>query len=262
MTTRTTTCGPHHAGITLVEIMISIMILGIGLVSLATLFPIGLLRLREAQRQTRSAYLLESAASDMAARGLLTSQSFTYADLINYQYSQAPFNFPFPLWYVTATAPTVPGGYNPLTHDSGTYGPRIPYVPANPDPNAGIGDFGPLSASGGYGLPFAYDPLWRYQTSYPAAPPPPLPPTGVYLDPVGLTTPEARFGSGIYALRYETSDNLPASAHGLQRLTNFNRAYWPNPNNPNVLVPIMPSAAASPTPSFLPRILSGRKEAT
>ena len=138
--------GPHHAGITLVEIMISIMILGIGLVSLATLFPIGLLRLREAQRQTRSAYLLESAASDMAARGLLTSQSFTYADLINYQYSQAPFNFHFPLWYVTATAPTVPGGYNPLTHDAGTYGPRIPYVPANPDPNAGIGDFGPLSA--------------------------------------------------------------------------------------------------------------------
>ena len=37
------------------------MILGIGLVSLATLFPIGLLRLREAQRQTRSAYLTESA---------------------------------------------------------------------------------------------------------------------------------------------------------------------------------------------------------
>ncbi len=48
-------------GITLVEILISIMILGIGLVSLATLFPIGLLRLREAQRQTRSAYLFQSA---------------------------------------------------------------------------------------------------------------------------------------------------------------------------------------------------------
>ncbi len=239
MTTRTTTRGPHHAGITLVEIMISIMILGIGLVSLATLFPIGLLRLRDAQRQTRSAYLLESAASDMAARGLLTSQSFTYADLINYQYSQAPFNFPFPLWYVTATAPTVPGGYNPLTHDAGTYGPFITYVPSNPDPNAGIGDFGPLSASGGYGLPFAYDPLWRYQTVYNGVP------GGLYLDPVGLTTPEARFGSGIYALRGE-SDGFPASAHGLQRLTNFNRAYWPNPNNPNVPVPIMPSAAGIP----------------
>ena len=36
------------------------MILGIGLVSLATLFPIGLLRLREAQRQSRSAFLSES----------------------------------------------------------------------------------------------------------------------------------------------------------------------------------------------------------
>ena len=44
-------------GITLTEILISILIMGVGLVSLATLFPIGLLRLREAQRQTRSAYL-------------------------------------------------------------------------------------------------------------------------------------------------------------------------------------------------------------
>ena len=40
--------GPRRrAGITLTEILISIMILGIGMVSLATLFPIGLLRLRE-----------------------------------------------------------------------------------------------------------------------------------------------------------------------------------------------------------------------
>ena len=61
-------------GITLTEILISILILGVGLVSLATLFPIGLLRLREAQRQTRSAYLYESATADVAARGLLKTE--------------------------------------------------------------------------------------------------------------------------------------------------------------------------------------------
>ena len=73
--------GPgRRRGITLTEILISIMILGIGLISLATLFPIGLLRLREAQRQSRSAYLAESAAADVAARGLLKTDSFTYAD--------------------------------------------------------------------------------------------------------------------------------------------------------------------------------------
>ena len=44
-------------GISLTEILIAIMILGIGLVSLATLFPIGLLRIRQAQRYTRTAIL-------------------------------------------------------------------------------------------------------------------------------------------------------------------------------------------------------------
>ena len=71
---RTAAPAPRPAGITLTEIMISIMILGIGLISLATLFPIGLLRLREAQRQTRSAYLSESAAADVAARGLFDNE--------------------------------------------------------------------------------------------------------------------------------------------------------------------------------------------
>ena len=90
-------------GITLTEILISILILGVGLVSLATLFPIGLLRLREAQRQTRSAYLYESAAADVAARGLLNTSSFAYADLLN-TYPPNTFN----PWYYSRTreAPT------------------------------------------------------------------------------------------------------------------------------------------------------------
>ena len=92
MKTRTAASTPRSAGITLTEILISILILGVGLVSLATLFPIGLLRLREAQRQTRSAYLFQSATADVASRGLLNSNSFIFADLLN------PPNG-FNLWY-------------------------------------------------------------------------------------------------------------------------------------------------------------------
>ena len=49
MTARISRMRPSR-GITLTEILIAIMILGVGLVSLATLFPIGLLRLRDATR--------------------------------------------------------------------------------------------------------------------------------------------------------------------------------------------------------------------
>jgi type II secretory pathway pseudopilin PulG len=214
------------AGITLTEILISIMILGIGLVSLATLFPIGLLRLREGARYTRSAYLAESAAADMAARGLLNSNSFTFADRLNV----SP-NYTLPIWYPTFANPTVPGGYSPLIQDSGfgaiaatpAYGPFIPYNPANPDPNAGI-------SARGNGLPFAYDPLWRFQT-------------GIYLDPINNTTPEARFGSGIHTMRTE-SDGHFASAHGLQRLTNFNRF---SVTVAGTVYPVMTSAASIPS---------------
>ena len=76
MKTRTAAGTPRSAGITLTEILISILILGVGIVSLATLFPIGLLRLREAQRQTRSAYLFQSATADVESHGLLSGNSF------------------------------------------------------------------------------------------------------------------------------------------------------------------------------------------
>src|ERR1700675_742240 len=76
----------RRSGITLTEILIAIMILGVGLVSLATLFPIGLLRLRDAARSSRTKYLVDSAAADGTARGLLNPNSFTLMDSINYQY--------------------------------------------------------------------------------------------------------------------------------------------------------------------------------
>ena len=252
MKTRTGAGTSRSAGITLTEILISILILGVGLVSLATLFPIGLLRLREAQRQTRSAYLFQSATADVAARGLLSSNSFVYADFAN-------LNPPgYPMWFLSRLNPDGSGRYNPLTQDTAFYGddpydpanPGVPYDPANPN------------NSGGYGLPFAYDPLWRYQTGY-------------YLDPSGQSTPEARFGAGSFVTTTTSTSLLRpdpspggglASAHGLQRLTNFNRpavmpsammvpstfvspedVVWQESTNPNYTVAFLGGAVGTPS---------------
>jgi hypothetical protein len=203
------------AGITLTEILISIMILGVGLVSLATLFPIGLLRLREAQRYTRSSYLFESAVADVTARGLLSPHSFPAADTINYQYN-------LPVWYPVRGARNIPNGYNPLIQDPGFYGPYWGYDPSNPSPNQGVS----AALSGLTGLPFAYDPLWRYVT-------------GIYLDPdnaSGQSIPEARFASGIGFVRNDPSDGGVASAHGLPRLTNFSAAMPSSAMIPSIFV--------------------------
>jgi type II secretory pathway pseudopilin PulG len=229
MKPRTAASTPRSAGITLTEILISILILGVGLVSLATLFPIGLLRLREAQRQTRSAYIFQSATADVESRGLFNSNSFIYADLLN------PPNG-FNLWYYSQVENVE---YNPLIQDTPAYG-ADPFANNPNAPPAYISVGAAAASSGGYGLPFAYDPLWRYQT-------------GIYLDPIGQTTPEARFAAGSFytinssssLLRPDPSDNGLASAHGLQRLTNFNRAYYTNANG--VTVPMMPSAAGIPS---------------
>ena len=75
MKTRTAASSPRSAGITLTEILISILILGVGLVSLATLFPIGLLRLRDAQRLDAVGLPRPSRPPPTStARGLLSTQ--------------------------------------------------------------------------------------------------------------------------------------------------------------------------------------------
>ncbi|GAC1475405.1 MAG: hypothetical protein NVSMB9_27880 [Isosphaeraceae bacterium] len=119
-----------RSGITLTEILISIMILGIGVVSLATLFPLGLIRLRNAQRLSRGATLVETAIADLGARNLLAKASF----------------YPSPR-YQTA----VSGFYDPWVQDTAAFG----------------ADWGtPIRGafrSYGPGLPVAYDPLWRHE---------------------------------------------------------------------------------------------------
>ncbi len=171
----------NRSGITLTEILISIMIMSIGVISIATLFPLGLIRMRNAQRWTRGAYLVESATADLGARNLLAPSTFF-----------APQGSPVP-WFQTATS----GFYNPLIQDTPSYG----------------GDWGAggVGRAIGPGLPVAYDPLWRCVT-------------GNYQDPVGTSTPECRFGSGIglNSAGYLRQDGgTTPSVHGLQRLSNF-----------------------------------------
>ncbi|WP_406701089.1 prepilin-type N-terminal cleavage/methylation domain-containing protein [Singulisphaera sp. Ch08] len=188
-----------RSGITLTEILISILILGIGMVSLATLFPLGLLRLRDANRLSRSATLTESATADTETRDLLNKSSF-----LNSNYSP---------WY-TLPAYT-PWPYDPWVQDTPSFrgdpiqGPAFGAyrgtgafntgnVPPHDKPAPALFIPGP-------GLPVAYDPLWRQQTS-------------IYPGVLGQS--EARFASGIGFVRPDPDGAAP-SAHGLQRLTNF-----------------------------------------
>jgi len=182
------------SGITLTEILISIMILAIGLVSLATLFPIGLLRLREAQRSSRAAILSESTAADVLGRGLLDKSTFIDPTI-------SP-------WY---SNPNVANSYDPWIQDT-----PAPFGDWTGDGDAtvvgayrgygGMGAKGPnqvtvssLTPVYGQGLPVAYDPLWWYKQG---------------TQPYSGNGFEARFGDG-------TGLGLTTSAYGLQRLTNI-----------------------------------------
>jgi hypothetical protein len=91
-------------------------------------------------------------------------------------------------------------------------------------------------------LPFAYDPLWRYQT--------PSTMTGAPGYYIGDTF-EARFGSGIGFIRSDPSDGGLPSAHGLQRITNFNRPFGTVGGN---TIPIMPNA------NFVPSIFVSQED--
>ena len=176
-----------RSGITLTEILISIMILGVGIVSLATLFPLGLVRLRNAQRMSRSGLLAESVKADLGTRNLLAQYSF-----------MNPLISP---WYVTTDG----FRYNPWIQDTLSYPTTSVNLP-----------FG-VSRVVGAGLPVAYDPLWRAMAMNPLVSPS-VP--GVYLSPTLGSATEARFGNGIGFLRQDPSGGN-ASAYGLQRLTNF-----------------------------------------
>lgn len=115
-------------GITLTEILISIMIMGLGLVSIATLFPLGLVRIRDAMRNTRSTQLARSSLGELEARNLLAPESF--------------FMVP---WY-----PTTAGPRDVWIQD-------VPTIAMDPGVNS---RFTLGAPSAGPGLAVAYDPLF------------------------------------------------------------------------------------------------------
>ena len=175
----------RRSGITLTEILISIMILGVGLVSLATLFPIGLLRLRDATRYTRSATLLQTAASDAICAGCSAASRSQYADC------STTCEQPVTALLVLLDDPDATG-YNPLIQDTRLLRRRRLHrrttsTPVRHTPSA------LSSPRGGPGLPFAYDPLWRYQTVSTAERHAGLLPSAIPY--------EARFGYGLTTIR-------------------------------------------------------------
>ena len=196
--------GTRRSGITLTEILIAILIMGVGLISLATLFPLGLLRLRLGTQQARSALTANTAVNDILSRGLLNKASFRNT------------------WY---------GLRDPFTQDASPSGRWFD--------NAGNG-LGVIAAgsvlypanniSFPNGLPICYDPLWRDLTG--VAPGTALFDTQLDFNASTYVTAsnEARFGSGIFGSTDTNPGTTPyidadisglASAHGLQRITNF-----------------------------------------
>jgi type II secretory pathway pseudopilin PulG len=228
----------RRRGITLTEILIAILILGVGLASVATLFPLGLLRLRDASRFSRSSYLAQAAAGDIVSRSLLSDASFAATG-----------------YYNTANS----GLYSPFIQDTPAFNVDWAVAAAGPGAYAGVGGLGLPGSSvnaatnttnyppiNGPGLPFAYDPLLRFQS-------------GFYPN-----TEELRFGDGIHYIRPDPSRGF-ASAYGLQRITNFTPTMlasgaipsifvspedvvWQEPTNQNYNVGVLVAAPNAPPP--------------
>ncbi len=216
--------GHRRSGITLTEILIAIMIMGVGLVSLATLFPIGLLRLRDAARYSRSTYLGQSAAADLSSRSLLLNFSFLntgyYDSSISGYYNPFLQDTPYPGgdWAgASATTATSPGAYSG-PGGVGLSGSSQSVAAAN---GSGTAVYPNLN---GPGLPFCYDPLWRYQTINESGVQGYYP--DLYNPSTGKTTInstyEARFGVGDRLhprrhIRQSSQRSRPAADHEFHR---------------------------------------------
>ena len=135
------------------------MILGVGLVSLATLFPIGLLRLRDATRSTRTKYLVDSAAADGTDAVALEPADPVGGGGLNQPAGLDQFS----IHPVTNIGHADAGG-GPERQRSGPWNPLIRTLPFRATFPRAVSASTRCILRSGYGLPFAYDPLWRYQT--------------------------------------------------------------------------------------------------
>lgn len=191
-----------RSGITLTEILISILIMGVGLVSLATLFPVGLERIRNAQRATRSALLTEAAAASVPTLNMLGRDRFSASPWYMPPTGGAHVTFPYDPWMQDTPLPVAAGPRGVYRGWGGNGAPLAgqPYRP-------------------GEGLPVAYDPLWWAALNA-------ANPANATKTPASFAL-NGRFAQGVltsgtaeaklYGLRDDPSGGVP-SAHGLQRL--------------------------------------------
>lgn len=198
-------------GITLTEILISMLIMAIGFTSIMTLFLYGMINFREAARHSRSGLLVHSAGNDIATRGLLSKRSFLNRASGAYYNLAAYTPWPYDPWIQD----TPSYGADPIAGPAfGAYRGHGSFDTKNANPH---NKPAPYDYRAGTGLPVAYDPLWRTAVNY-------FP---------GAAT-EARFASGIGFVRPDPtpgtgsgSSTLP-SAHGIQRITNIPAGFATN----------------------------------
>lgn len=202
-------------GITLTEILISILIMGIGLVSLASLFPVGMERLRQGQRNNRSALLRPAAAADIDAKRLLARSYFD--SMPWYGYFPQPgnsANIGYDPWLQDLPLPTgaVSNGY--LVANGGAYrGKGVTYKLGSPPSDI------TEAPRSGEGLPVCYDPLWWAIVNAQTGITPPTSSTNYRLETRFGRSPSATVVAGTPGM-LPAGDGGAASAHGLQRLTN------------------------------------------
>ena len=91
----------RRRGITLMEVLISILVMGIGLVAVASLFPVGLVAIRQAIRDQRSVMLARSAKAQLEVRRDLDLSSNT--ELLHLLTGQSDAS-------LSATYPILPAG--------------------------------------------------------------------------------------------------------------------------------------------------------
>ncbi len=94
----------RRSGITLVEVLIAILVMGVGMISVLVLFPVGILNMRQAMQDDR--------AANMAANGDATCQAFNLRSVFSPSYLTNPY-------YLSNTAGLAPfaNGVNVLYVD-------------------------------------------------------------------------------------------------------------------------------------------------
>lgn len=117
-----------HSGMTLIEVLVAIFVMGIGLIALLALFPIGVLRMAQAIDDGRTAHIAKNADAVAAARGVRGDSQLTFVPPGTFL-GTAPFDyFKYPeggaVWPATYaaddTGPSFPVFVDPIGYQTNT----------------------------------------------------------------------------------------------------------------------------------------------